>query len=435
MEPVNFFACIGGWCSPPPPCRCWVAPERVTQASSPRGGRPPGSSAHTALGPGRRRSGCRVQSMRGTGLLCCDPAAVWPHGDPEKRWARVTRVGRSQRGQARVEACPVSECQPSGPARSVRSQSWEVRPCSEARALKTHSGHSPRRRLSPGWRGQAPHWAQPATAPPQRWSKWRLQRPQPRGRLPRPGPPGLLPQPLLSLGATSGCPIPAPHPLPTPSHTGPSPRAVGKCFRIDSRMTRKNLARDPKASPPATGQLTRVPPLGSMAHAGSVRHIWVPCATPGSAHTVPSGLGHLPATPLGWPASASCLRPQGACSLTVPGCGWPYTRAVSWRRGGGLISGVMEAMAGTQGRQETAEGHGRRKSQGGETLGPSATWASTPAPSPWPRGLAGLLSLRRPVPCWKLLLPVSRGKRAGWMGCELPFFGSWLAERRAPGPA
>lgn len=35
-------------------------------------------------------------------------------------------------------------------------------------------------------------------------------------------------------------------------------------------------------------------------------------------------------------------------------------------------------MAGTQGRQETAEGHGRRKSQGGETLGPSATWASTP---------------------------------------------------------
>lgn len=35
-------------------------------------------------------------------------------------------------------------------------------------------------------------------------------------------------------------------------------------------------------------------------------------------------------------------------------------------------------MAGTQGRQETAEGHGGRKSQGGETLGPSATWASTP---------------------------------------------------------
>lgn len=286
MEPVNFFACIGGWRSPPPPCRCWVAPERVTQASSPRGGRPPGSSAHTALGPGRRRSGCRVQSMRGTGLLCCDPAAVWPHGDPEKRWARVTRVGRSQRGQARVEACPVSECQPSGPARSVRSQSWEVRPCSEARALKTHSGHSPRRRLSPGWRGQAPHWAQPATAPPQRWSKWRLQRPQPRGRLPRPGPPGLLPQPLLSLGATSGCPIPAPHPLPTPSHTGPSPRAVGKCFRIDSRMTRKNLARDPKASPPATGQLTRVParvpcPPGFRAsHLGSVLP-WVPCPPPG----------------------------------------------------------------------------------------------------------------------------------------------------------
>lgn len=213
--------------------------------SSPQRGRPPGgqasllgSSAHTTPGPGQRCSVCRVQSTLGTRLLVHEPTAGWPHWDPEKLW-----VSGSQRGQARVVACPVSEGQPSRQARSVRSQSWKVQPCSEAWALTAPQRAQPTTEAHPRLEGDrlltGLSWQPPL---PQWRSKWQLQRPQPRGRLPRPGPRGLLPQPQLSLGAASGCPVPTPHPLPTLSHTGPSPGAVGKCFRLDSRMTGKNLA-------------------------------------------------------------------------------------------------------------------------------------------------------------------------------------------------
>lgn len=94
--------------------------------------------------------------------------------------------------------------------------------------------------------------------------------------------------------------------------------------------------------------------------------------------------------------------------------GWgAYLR---WPQGREL-PGQQEAMAGTQERWETAEGHGRWKPQGGETVGPRATWASTPGSFTLAVALTGLLSLCFPIPCGKLLPPESRGKRErdGWI--------------------
>lgn len=165
--------------------------------SSPRRGRPPGSSAHT----------------------------TWAWGDAAPSVASRAHwgPGGSQRGQARVVACPVSECQPSGQARAV-----QVQLCREARALTAPQRAQPMTEAHPRLEGDRLLTGLSRQPPvPQRW-------PQPRGCLPRPGPPGLLPQPQLSLGAASGCPVPPSHPPPTLSHTRPSPGAVGKCFRIDS---------------------------------------------------------------------------------------------------------------------------------------------------------------------------------------------------------
>lgn len=179
----------------------------------------------------------------------------------------------------------------------------------------------------------------------------------------------------------------------------------------------------------------RAPHLGSVAPQVPCASPWVrvpsprvPCAPQSSAHTVPSGLEHLPATRLGQPSSASCLCPQGACSLTLPGCGWPCTRAVPWRRGGAYLRGESSQTTGGHGGDtgETGDRGGARQAE--VTRGPLP-----PAPSPWPRALAGLLSLCLPVPCWKLLLPVPGEGETGMDGLH-PSLLQTLAERRASRP-
>lgn len=80
MEPVNFFACIGGWRSPPPPCRCWVAPERVTQASSPRGGRPPAPQLTQPWARGDAAPAAASRACGGPGCCAVTPLLSGPTG-------------------------------------------------------------------------------------------------------------------------------------------------------------------------------------------------------------------------------------------------------------------------------------------------------------------------------------------------------------------